>query len=79
MNTVIKATIATAIIAMSYNATAKDGAFTGNIHFNNHTSKVVLQHYSVSGTADKSRSGVVLKSKATDMTFGQKLLSAADK
>ncbi|WP_268874411.1 hypothetical protein [Photobacterium aquimaris] len=31
MKTVIKAIIATAIIATSYTASARDGAFTGNV------------------------------------------------
>ncbi|MCG3865657.1 MULTISPECIES: hypothetical protein [unclassified Photobacterium] len=80
MKTVIKATIAAAVIAMSYNVSAKDGAFTGNVNFNHKANNTVAAcHYSVNGTADKSHSGIVLTSKVTDMTFAQKLLSAADK
>ena len=48
MKTVIKAIIATAIIATSYTASARDGAFTGNVSFNNQANNtVVARHYAV--------------------------------
>jgi Ni/Co efflux regulator RcnB len=80
MKTVIKAIIATTIIATSYTASARDGAFTGNVSFNNQANNtVVARHYAVNGTADKSHSGIVVTNKNTQMTFAEKLLSAADK
>ncbi|KAE8177671.1 hypothetical protein [Photobacterium carnosum] len=80
MKIVIKAIIATAIIATSYTASARDGAFTGNISFNNHMDNTVsANHYIINSTADKSHSGIVLTTKNTHMTFSEKLLSAADK
>ncbi|WP_408901405.1 hypothetical protein [Photobacterium piscicola] len=75
MKTVIKA-----IIATSYTASARDGAFTGNVSFNNKANNtVVARHYAVNGTTDKSHSGIVITNKNTQMTFAEKLLSAADK
>ena len=80
MKTVIKAIIATAIIATSYTVSARDGAFTGNVSFNNQASNaVVASHYTVNGTADKSHSGIVITNPNTQMSFTEKLLSAADK
>ncbi len=80
MKTVIKAIIATAIIATSYTTSARDGAFTGNVSFNNQANNaVVASHYAVSGTADKSHSGIVVTNKNSHMSFNDKLLSAADK
>ncbi|WP_233217819.1 hypothetical protein [Photobacterium sp. GB-1] len=55
MKTVIKATIAAAIIAMSYNASAKDGAFTGNVQFQQAAaSSMNVAHYQKQGTAERS-------------------------
>ena len=80
MKTVIKAIIATAIIATSYTASARDGAFTGNVNLNNQANNsVVASHYAVNGTADKSHSGIVVMNKNSHMSFNEKLLSAADK
>ncbi|MEC6814507.1 hypothetical protein [Photobacterium toruni] len=80
MKTVIKAIIATAIIATSYTSSARDGAFTGNVHFNNQANNaVVTNHYAVNGTADKSHSGIVVTKKNSHMSFNDKLLSATDK
>ncbi|WP_318445090.1 hypothetical protein [Photobacterium leiognathi] len=80
MNTMIKATLTAVIIATSFTASAKDGAFTGNVQFdapqNTATSAC---HYAVNGTADKSHSGIVITTANTKMTFAEKLLSAADK
>ena len=76
MNSVTKA-----IIATSYTASARDGAFNGNVSFNSQTTNnaVVATHYSVNGTADKSHSGIVVTNKNAHMSFNDKLLSAADK
>ncbi|OBU47186.1 hypothetical protein AYY26_11025 [Photobacterium phosphoreum] len=80
MKTVIKAIIATTIIATSYTASARDGAFTGNVNLNNQANNsVVASHYAVNGTADKSHSGIVITNKNSHMSFNEKLLSAADK
>lgn len=80
MKTVIKAIIATAIITTSYTASARDGAFTGNVSFNNKANNTVAaRHYAVNGTTDKSHSGIVITNKNTQMTFAEKLLSAAGK
>ncbi|KJG27479.1 hypothetical protein C0W38_20980 [Photobacterium angustum] len=80
MKTVIKATIAAAIIAMSYNASAKDGAFTGNVQFQKAAASTMnAAHYQKQGTAERSHSGVVFTQSASQLTFAEKLLSAANK
>ncbi|EAR53889.1 hypothetical protein SKA34_16063 [Photobacterium sp. SKA34] len=80
MKTVIKATIVAAIIAMSYNASAKDGAFTGNVQFQKAAaSNINAAHYQKQGTAECSDSDVVFTQSASQLTIAGKLLSAADK
>ncbi|SMY36679.1 MULTISPECIES: hypothetical protein [Photobacterium] len=80
MKTVIKAAIATAIIAMSYNASAKDGAFTGNVQFEKAAvNSLNAGHYQKQGTAERSHSGVVFTQPKAHLSFAEKLLSAADK
>ncbi|PQJ66174.1 hypothetical protein [Photobacterium angustum] len=80
MKTVIKATIAAAIIATSFTAAAKDGNFTGNINFNKSTTNAVnVGHYQKQGTAERSHSGLVFSQHKAALNFSEKLLSAADK
>ncbi|WP_318488546.1 hypothetical protein [Photobacterium leiognathi] len=80
MKTVIKATIAAAIIAMSYNVSAKDGDFTGNVQFEKAVANSMnADHYQKEGTAERSHSGVVFTQPKAHLSFAEKLLSAADK
>jgi hypothetical protein len=79
MNTVIKAIIATAVIATSYTVSARDGDFTGNVNLNQQDNSVVINHYAVNDTVDESHSDIVVTNKNTEMTFEEKLRSAADK
>ncbi|PSU69757.1 hypothetical protein C9J21_04530 [Photobacterium phosphoreum] len=64
----------------SYSVSAKDGDFIGKVRFDNPTANhISLLRYMVSGSIDKSHSGVLIKQKVRILTFQEKLLSAADK
>lgn len=80
MNSIVKALLASVIISASYGTSAKDDAYTGTVNLTkstNNTSNSV--RYKKEGTAEKSHSGIVFPQKKTNLTFEEKLLSAADK
>ena len=80
MKYVIHAFLITVISLVSYTASAKDGDFMGTVSFDKSASNTIsLQRYMKKTSIDQSYTGVLIKQKATMLTFQEKLLSAADK
>ena len=68
------------LIFISYNATAADGHFTGDVKFGEKSQNTLkIQRFNESSTPKKYNSGITISGKSKQLTFQEKLASASDK